>query len=184
MKLSKQQKVSVAVLALALAALAVDRVFLSPGEAGPRRADAAPRPSGSAAATAGRAGGLASPMVLASGISLADRLGGFSKAKSIEVAGVRDAFTPSETWMPKKSEPVATATPVVQRPRFSKSHKLMAVMAGPQGSAIVDGVCYTVGDPKRNMLDGYTLVSVGQQAAVFQLNNDRIVLELPQPPEE
>jgi len=176
MKLSKQRKATIAVLALALLAFAVDKVFLGAEGAGPRRAAGATPGLPAGAAHAAPADG-ATLAGIPTGPSLADRLRDVAVSRDLKTDAVRDAFAPAQSWMPKPTTRPATTRPARQRPAFGKTHTLMALMAGPNGSAIVDGECLRIGDK----LDGYTLVSVTRQAAVFQCGGRQVRLGLPGP---
>ncbi len=175
MKLSKQRKMIIGVLALVLSALAADRVFLGAEEAGPRRAIGAsvgstPSDDGPLGDGAISAAGMSVPM----GESLADRLRTLSEARGLKIDGVRDAFVVSETWAPKPEKKASQAG--VLRVKFAKTHELMAVMPGKISMAIVNGKCYQVG----RKVDGYTLVEVGRRLAVFERDGKRVELKLPE----
>lgn len=93
MKLTRQRQFSIGVLALGLAALAVDRLVLGPSDGGPFPAMAAQGAPGAAPASApARASVSALGM-----ISVADRL----DAARFVGAGARDGFSPPEGWLPK-----------------------------------------------------------------------------------
>ena len=181
MKLSKQRKMVIAVLALALLALAVDQVFLG-GDG------TSPQPAAGASASPIAPVDLGQPaapvaMALPIGDSLGVRLKKLSAMRGIKVDGVRDAFRPSEAWKPTSKPEVHTDKPVYRRPNFAAEHLLMAVMgSGLAGVAIVDGKCFKMG----RKLDGYTLTAVGERTATFQCDTHRVTLELPKPkmPEE
>ncbi len=179
MKLSRQRKISVVILALAVSALVADRAFLGGGSTGPGRASGAspgpvkPRlPAAPPAAAAPPA--VMNALAPAGGQSLADRLRDYSRQRGIDASGVRDAFVAAESWRPKPQVAEAATRPVGRVPGFSEKHELMAVITGPKGSAIVDGKCLQVGQE----LDGYRLVSVGHREAVFECDGERVELRL------
>jgi hypothetical protein len=176
MEFTKQRKIIVAVLALALLALFADRLFLGGGSTGPQPTAAHTPPSAPPPARApvlpAVPAGAASAAAAATGESLADRLRKLAEKEDIEITAVRDAFAPSVGWIPKRVAPEPTAQPAEEKPDFAKQHELMAVMAG--ALVIVDGKCLRVGAA----LDGYVLVSVGNSSAVFQSDGDRVELRL------
>ena len=59
--------------------------------------------------------------------------------------------------------------------KFAQNHQLRAVMVSDRGSrAVVDDRCLLVG----RQLDGFTLVSITQSTAVFESDDQRVVLKL------
>ncbi len=181
MKLSRQRKISLAILALAVSALVADRAFLGGGSTGPEQASGAsparvkarparpPAPPATAPPPA-----VMNALAPAAGQSLADRLRDYSQQRGIEPSGVRDAFVAAESWRPKPQVVEPATRPAAQAPGFLQKHELMAVITGPKGSAIVDGKCLHVGQE----LDGYRLVSVGHRRAVFECDGEQVELRL------
>jgi hypothetical protein len=179
MKLTKQRKVYLGILVVAVAALLLDRVFYSPDEASaapdetsistPRVADAPSR----------------KPVLLPAAcvepsevkVSIADRLAAAGAAEPIDLPGIRDAFRPEPEWMGElcpTGEVNKQDVDVVQA--FRRRHRLMGVMLSSQGAkVIVDGEALEIG----GKLDGFTLVSVESQTAVFSYGDRRVELTLP-----
>src|SRR5688500_2819457 len=142
---TKSQKISAAVLGLAVAAFGVDRYVLGSGESdeasaaaitsGPakRASTAVKRPSDNSAATTTTPAG--QPM------TLANRLAAFGEARGFVNALAGDAFRPSDEWLAlgkkdeKKPEAAKSATPTKPPPpkvnyaaNFLAAHHLTAVM--------------------------------------------------------
>lgn len=176
MKLSKQRKVYVAIFALAVSALGVDRLFLAGGEATPSPAHGgtvsgasvqpSPAPSGLGGDSAGAAKPPAEP--------LAERLRKLSKKQGIDMKTVKDAFSCSPQWFPRQEAVPTESASEAEASQFRSKHELMAVMAGARGSAIIDGKCLLVGQK----LGEYELISVGERCAVFQRGGRRVTLTL------
>ena len=176
MKLSKQRKVYVAIFALAVSALGVDRLFLGGSEATPSRANGetasgasvqpSPAPSGLGGGSAGAPRPAAKP--------LAERLRDLSQKQGIDMKTVKDAFSCSPEWFPRQEVVATESASGVEASQFRSKHELMAVMAGARGSAIIDGKCLLVGQK----LGEYELISVGERCAVFQRGGRRVTLTL------
>ncbi len=178
MKLSKHQKMYVAVLAIVLMALLVDRVFLAPETAGPEEATALPTPlSGKALPRLSTT--LPHTEKRSDQESLADRLKAISGSKELDLIGIKDAFRTPQAWMDEyslkvrnDSPPTPTINPAAE---FMQNHRLKAVMVNDKtGSIIIDDRCLFVGQE----FDGFTLVSVNERSATFESNNHRVVLTL------
>lgn len=175
MKLTGRQKGYVAILALALAALLVDRLILpAPDEAAAAH--------GAALAVTSTATGMIDPEALVAEVDVAvprhvvigRRLEALAEARGLEPGVVRDAFEPSPSW-PLEGMGTGPAASVAER--FKAAHVLTAVMAsGPRGYAIIDGRTLFIGQS----LDGLTLIAVGTRSATLESSEARVVLELPE----
>ena len=107
---------------------------------------------------------------------IAARLDAVARSRGFDLGRVPDAFVPSSAWMPVEpvaggSGPGGPITTIIPIP-----FKLTAVMAGANGSAIINGEGMVVGD----VLDGYRLVAVGSRSAVLERDGHRIDLTLPE----
>jgi hypothetical protein len=113
---------------------------------------------------------------------VAERLEAVAKAKTIDLAGMREALSPADPWLaqfkasPGLSAPKAeNAPPPPSVPDYSKNHRLtMVLLLGDGGTAIVNGKAVRVGDE----LDGYKLVGITAGSATFVSGNDRAELKL------
>jgi len=176
MKLSKRQRAFVAILALALGALIVDRAFLGSGSPVPDEAvagsspAAAPPPSAPPRPPAGDAAGKP---------ALADRLAELARAHELKTDEIRDAFRLSPAWLAECSpQPTGEPEPT-PADRFAQAHRLTGVVVkGQAGIVLVDGGCVAIGQ----VLDGFRLVSVADNSAVFEANGQRVVLKLNEKP--
>jgi hypothetical protein len=175
MKLSKQQKTGLTLLAIALIALVVDRVFLGGGSV-PAEASASPnegpvepvlepvdRPEADSP----------SPT-----IRLIDRLETLWSQKDLDISQARNVFTLPASWraemLPAKpvDRPLAKQDAVTL---FLTNHQLQAVVISDQTRCVTinDQILY-LGDE----LDGFELVAVQEDSASFELGTKRAVLRL------
>lgn len=174
MKLSKRQKVCVAVFAVASAGLVVDRTFLRSGTTSPSETSAAPVQVSSQISpeTPPAAANLPEKPVRE---SVGERLERLSSSRELVLASVQDAFSLSETWMAdyrRQANPEAHLTPAE---RFAKDHELKAVVvSGDASIAVVDEKCLFL----EQELDGFRLISVGERSATFESGGQRVVLKL------
>jgi len=171
MKLTKQRKVYLGVLAVGLVALVIDRAFLGGGGVSPSSAEGAVIPPVKAPA------GAMSPQQ--PNVSIADRLAAATEAAN--ASELKDAFRPSDAWLaqlrPSADRPAVAPLDLAQS--FSQRHRLMGVMLQTGGGkAIVDDRCMAVGEK----MDGFTLVAVEKNSAVFTCGDSRAELKLPQAP--
>jgi hypothetical protein len=189
------RKICIGVLALALVAFAVDRLFLSSGQplkpasavaspvqpAAPPMPPAVPLPAAAAAggtAPPAAAGGTAPPASLAPSQPLvfSDRLKALAAAKDLAPARVREAFAPSPEWLATLQAPKPVETPVNLGEEFARKHKLTSVLlSGGVGRAIIDGKILTVGQK----LDGFTLTGLAPDSATFRSVQDASEVRLP-----
>ena len=107
--------------------------------------------------------------------TVANRLQDLARQESLDLSGMPDAFHAPESWMP-------AATVVEQRDElaeavedFKEDHQLGAVMVGgDSGYAVVDGKGLHIGQE----LEGFTLVAVHDDAAVFEMKGVQVELKL------
>jgi len=170
----------VAVLALALGGLALDRLVLDSGATGPGEASAdesaplATSPSATAATPAPQ------PSLTNRADTLAGRLERIAREEHFEPLQVDDAFRASPLWVkpPAKSTEEKVKAPVNDADAFVAKHKLMAVITNSSGgAAIIGSQTVLVG----RSVDGFTLVSVTKRSAVLEKGGQRVELALPEP---
>jgi len=178
MKLNRSRIIVLALLAVAAVALLVDRLLLAPSATGPKQALGA---SGTTPATTGvqesasAIDGDARPR-------FADRLRATAEQCELDPAGMRDGFTPAEAWLkelvaappPAESDPAPPAGPS-PGDLFAQQHTLTSViMTRSGGSAVVDGKVV----PLKQTVDGFTLVRLTRDAAVFEAAGEQVELRL------
>ncbi len=177
MKLTKERRVYAAILGLAGAVWAVDRLWLSGG----------PQPASASAIAAG-APAVAAPASAAPGAgnsaapkaALADRLESLRRSLPAAPAG-DDAFRVPAEWRPNLPEApsAAPAAPRFDTEAFSKAHRLTRVLMGSNiNAAVVDG-----GSMLRpgQELDGMVLKEVTARSAIFERDGAEVELTLDGP---
>jgi len=136
-------------------------------------------PDASAPASAGAEGNpQASPTLTVS--ALARRLDAVAKAHRLQLAEVKDAFSPASAWagVAKAVSPGPPPRPIEPKPAaFARTHRLGAVVVSDSsGSAIINGRCVNIGQS----VDGFELISVGKGWAVLASDEGvRVTLRLP-----
>lgn len=190
MAMTQKHKAYAAAVAVAGAALFVDRVLLSEGapaaaDAGALAVDAvegSALESTAAAATpasnSASAPASAAPAPPASAVWLARRLERLAAREGTAIEWVPDAFAAPASWSPAAAaapaESPATATPDFAH-GFIARHRLNAVLRSHGRSyVVVDGSTFTIGQE----LDGFRLVEVRQRAAVWERDGQRAQLVL------
>ncbi len=177
-KLTTQQKACIAILAIALVALLVDRVFLG-GASGPQSAEAqltSPRslntllPKPLQAVVDERAG--RPPLI--------EKLQDLTKSQNLSLAEMSEAFRLSDEW---RAEVGSVSVRLQGRSltpaqRFVRTHQLEVVMVGGARSrAVVNNKPLQL----NQQIDGFTLVSVTHNSAVFVCENQRVELLMKKP---
>lgn len=171
MRLSKQQKVYLAILALVLGVLIMDRVFLShksPTAEASVHSDPVPDESILEATDS------PDPNSQPSRIKLAQRLEALWPDESLGLDEARDAFSLSTAWLAdvRAQGPLPVGDAAA---RFAKNHQLRAVLIESQtSSAVVDNKFLMLGQE----LDGFKLVAVDEDSATFAAGKKRVVLRL------
>ncbi|MGE5607761.1 MAG: hypothetical protein ACM359_00760 [Bacillota bacterium] len=181
MKLSRERAIYLTVLGVGVSALALSQVLFptAPSSAAGASVDAAasakgytiPRPSGNTQPpSSANANTTACPV--------AEQLRSYHRVHSKDITSIRDVFqTPAaldRSAQVAEKTPVNTPDPV---DRFKQEHSLTGVMvANRQGKAIVDGKTLLVGQS----LDGFKLMTVTQQVAVFESEAGQVVLRIPE----
>ncbi len=178
MTLTKAQRVYVAIMVIGLVALLIDRTLLQPE---PAQATAllyaiSPSTRDPDDLQTPRSEGPAPRQV-----AIARKLEQFAQQRGLDPTGVIDAFRPSPMWLALDEVPVGAGQAELSVERFRKAHTLAAVIgSGEEGCAIVDGRTLFIGQ----VLDGFTLVSVGRRSAVLESGDARVVLTLPDSPDQ
>jgi hypothetical protein len=169
MNLTKRQKMLSAVFVLGLAGLVVDRTLLRP-QGGPQAAAA-----GSSAETPGSTPAERPPRAESAPARapLAERLNNLLPGRETGPNDVRDPFSLPDTWSETDAGDGARAPDAARG--FSRRHQLKAVvMQDGEACAQVDDNPLVPGQ----WLDGFKLISVNQQSAVFERDGKRVVLDL------
>jgi hypothetical protein len=189
MKISRERKVFVLICALALVALVVDRTMLSEASGGDAGAGdpSALLVRGTGTGTGAGTGAFADPARGAStrtsranqpapsAAAISEMLAQMGERNRRLLEQTPDAFQPGAGWsvpdLAQPTEPVAD----VRVETFAK-RKLTSLVAGGRGKggAMVDGQMVHVGQS----LDGFVLVSVDGQSAVFDGRAARVRLSL------
>ena len=169
MSLSKRQKALSAVFLIGLVALVADRTILRP-QGGPRVASADPLPA--FAGGAGPSGNLPG-VEPAPPLTVAQRLTKLVSGQEAGSAELRDPFTLPPSWSDTTAGNGARTTDPTGE--FMRRHQLRAVVVrGGESSALVDDSFLVPGQS----LDGFTLISAGSRAALFERDGKQVVLRL------
>ncbi len=181
MTLTRSRKMILAILALAVAALVTDRLFLS-GGTGPQRASASPAAAETRSGAAAPASPETEPPAPAQkGPRLATRLQAIAEQLDLDAAGARDAFTLPPAWLNELQDPPTASQEPEPEPepdpaaRFAEHHTLTSViLTADGGSAVVDGKVVPMGQA----IDGFTLVRLTRSTAVFEADGQQVELRL------
>ncbi len=176
MTLTKIQKVYVAIMVIGLVALLIDRTLLQPEQATAGAAAALQYAISPSTRSPDDPGSPQSEGPAPRQVAIARKLEQVAEQRGLDPTGVIDAFRPSPMWLQLREVPVDDVQAELLVERFRKAHTLAAVMgSGDEGWAIVDGRTLFIG----RVLDGFTLISVGQRSAVLESGDARVVLTLP-----
>jgi len=173
MKLSKERKIFVGFLILALGAVFIDRVVIGSGVTEPQRVEAGPALAQSEPGERSTAASFDAALPASEhGPSMSDRLLGMVQAQGLAQDDGRDAFAPSKAW----ADELGLGQGDVGQASFQDRHHLVAViMTNGERYVIIDdqtlGLGYT--------LDGFTLVDVNERTAVLESNGHQVELEIP-----
>lgn len=180
-KLSRERKVIIGILGVALAGLAADRLFFSSGLTGPAEASAA---AGEFAVDASLdalveeidAEPASAPERTESlTATLSGRFEKYARQDSADVTGLSDVFRPSDSWLGTSEAPGGAARTITAADEFGMRHTLSAIMMSRSNpGAVVNRQLITVGKE----LDGFTLVAVNERSVVFEAEGEQVVLEL------
>lgn len=171
--LNTRQKVFIVIFMVAAAGLVCDRTFLSPSQA-----EAAKTPN-TLVLTDSLLKNLGSdPQQDNPDRQFNDQLQALSQQQTSEPNKVRDAFALSPAWNDSLHAPGSSSlSPAAAA--FKKKYQLKAVVSlGTQGRAFVNDRMISIGD----VLDGFTLTRVEDEAAVFEQNGESLTLSLTKTP--
>jgi len=188
-KLTKQQRVAVGVLVVAVGALAADQV-LSGGGASPAGAST-PGPTMKMPSLSGETSKVDAATAKHALAGLAKML---QRHDTHDLAEIPDAFQPSQAWQrvlqppveaPDVAAPKAAAKPATPSgpsaaQRFGQAHRLMSIIRDEAGDgyALVDNRMMRIG----RVVDGFTLVELTERTAVFESDeHGRVALKLAGP---
>lgn len=174
MKLTRRQKTFLAVLGLGLTALIVDRTLLTPLSAAGDEVVVAE--ANELQAVAEQEQTISEPNYSGSDKRLSDRLDAVWADRMFDPSSMRDAFGVPARWGEDRvpEAPGASAQPDVAV-EFMRAHTLKGVMLNEKGGCIrVDDLYLAQGE----MLDGYTLVDIGEVSATFESDGRTVVLRL------
>ncbi|MHC4985370.1 MAG: hypothetical protein ACYTFO_04355 [Planctomycetota bacterium] len=183
MKLTKSQRAYVAVLVVAVAAFLADRFLVGAGDSRVEQASAAPPGAGAIETplTTPR------PPSTSDTPSIAAQLATLQEMRPADLEGVREAFSPSESWNqqlrpahPPQDRPAASTAgnQSVRADQFVAGHRLMSILHLAEGGvALVDDKVVRIGQT----LDGFTLIELTEDTAVFASDERRVELRLADP---
>jgi len=181
MTLTRSRKLCLAILGLTLVALAVDQVFLAPGTSGPKTASASSLPTANPADTAPAPQDDQAQPAADRPATLASRLESAAEQFALAPDEMRDAFGIAETWRVELQEPPPPSEPEPAEPEpsaaevFAGRHTLTSVILPSQGgSAVVDGKVV----PRGQAVDGFTLLRLTRESAVFGADGEEAELRL------
>ena len=176
MVLITRRKLLAAVLAAAVGVLVADQLGVlptAPDEAyAVAEAEPGPAPSAPEAPTP------AAPAPEAP--TLAERLEALADGREADVTSLRDAFRAPASWRPElpkeQPKPAGPSAEELRAQAFRQKHRLQATAVGPRGHiALMNSGCLTVGQE----LDGFRLVAVDGESAVFESGSAKVTLRLP-----
>jgi hypothetical protein len=176
MGMSKQRKLFVGILGLALAGLVIDRTVLDGSVLGPNAAAAhsGARPDTDAAPTPAE-DHLQEP--LSSRGMLASRLRQVGADLDLDPGSVRDAFSPSELFTgppPVEEQPDEPDFDKLAQ-AFAAAHRLTSVLVtSTDRSAVINGKRFVIGA----QVDGFTLIEIQSRAAVFERDGRTVQLNI------
>lgn len=173
MMLNGRQKMGVAVLALGVVALVVDRAFVLPKSAPASDRVASVAEEGAPAAGKEHA---APPSVETSSVqTITRRLEAAWSEMNLTFDAPRDLFSLSSSWGPDP-DPLPTDRLAGRGDAsFVRTHKLEAVIEDEEGRhASINDRLLRLGDS----LDGYTLVEIQSESVIFEREGRRIELRL------
>ena len=173
----RRQSAFTGLVVLGLAALIVDRVFLSEPEAAKAQPSAATtRPSARPPIRPSARPSVASPTSRPAVNSLSDRLRQVQEADQSRLAKARKVVglaEPAAQSAPKAPSPVLQPPKPDPAEKFRRAHRLTATLLNGQLSqAMVDGRFITLGQA----LDGFRLTAVSSTTATFESADAKVVL--------
>ena len=154
-ELTRQQKVGLAVAAVAIAALVVDRMTGGGSPLGPASAQAASAPAASDAAAPAKTEATSAQSAPGSVRARLDA------ARSKDHGEITDGFAPPKAWVtrPQAELPSGHEPSMEEKAAaLAAAHRLTGVSMGARQVAVIDGTAYTLGASR----NGLTLVSIAQ----------------------
>lgn len=179
MKLTKEQRVYVAVLGLAVGGFAIDRLFLSESLSGPAGASAAEgQPIPDAAALVVDPQQRAQPGAPADAASnIAERLDSL-RDQAAQPDAMAAVLSIPPSWFETPTPPGTTApapTPEKPAPTIQDKYKLTAVFAAKAGGyATVNKQKLRLGQ----QIDDLVLIELRGRQAIFERGSEKIILEM------
>ena len=181
MRLTRERKIILSVLTVAVLGLLVDRLFLSSPGTGPGVAAAdAPAPAPASSAVVGTSPTVAvqADAPRSDSTSVAQLLESIRQPGELASADVADAFRPSSAW--KSTQGLADIKAPEELPRrtgeeFAREHSLSGVMRSDDGGyAVINGQVVRLGQT----VDGFELSAMSDNAVVMASGAVRVVLKL------
>ena len=178
MKLTKQRKIGLVILALSLVAVMVDRVFLLPESAAAKQTSSSSSIQTTQTVVTLDAGAGIDSNSVTPNEELAERLKALWTGRDFDPAMTKDAFSLPALWGVDPNAPSDkqnTAPKPDPAAQFSEVHKLNAVVMKSQGSQVMIDTRYlSIGDT----LDGFKLMKIDENSASFEAEGQVIVLKL------
>ncbi len=167
MTLSKERKVYVGLLAVALLAVAADQAILGTDVAGPEKAAAKPTPAVSGLpAPAGSHGVATNGGQTPTAGWISDKIQQATDGlQQVQGDAVSDAFAVSHTWLGDSTgKPEPESSQLTPPDAFERRYPLMAVITMEDDSyAVLGGFTLRIGQS----LDGYQLVAIKERSVVL-----------------
>ncbi|UCD74308.1 MAG: hypothetical protein JSV91_11005 [Phycisphaerales bacterium] len=183
-KLSRERKVFIGILGVALIGLGADRMFFSSGLTGPAEASAAVGEFEVDASLEAPLGEVdPEPVAIHESTesateALAGRFKEYAQRGSSDITGLSNVFNPSDSWLGGSDLPAGADRAASATDEFGATHRLNAVMMSRSNpGAVVNKRLIAVGQE----VDGFTLIEVNERSVVFEGEDERVVLELDPP---
>lgn len=187
--MTRERKIYGALLCLGLAALGADKLWFTPADATAQSASnlLVTRPQHPAViahinpVVAPRSNGPSKDEPLVGLGALAERMHAMAEVERLDLADAKDVFRPPVEWVGNlAATPQADHSTVVAGPdpvaSFRERHHLIAVLKSSKGGmAILDGKSVRPGQT----VDGFKLVRIEENAAVFEANGRTVDMQLP-----
>ena len=182
MKLNRKQQIYIAILALGLIALLLDKTFLSPQEAegdAQQVRNIAPEVAATAQGMHDAITDMEPATPTPSYSTVGMRLARFVEEGKVDPLEMRDAFQPSPAWISDFESRGGLDSPSSKAEKFISKYRLIGVYSS-RGSrfAIIDGDKSNVILAIDQEIDGFKLVSVNDRLAVLQNQALTVVLKL------
>ncbi len=176
MRLTKQQRIALGVLTVAVGALAVDKAFLGVTSPAPAAAlTAAPAPTSSIAPLTATP----APTTETEPTRLAERLDNSAAILGLNAGRTSDAFSIRNTWLePREPAPMDAPAPIEASPSPTPEAPRLALTTvlsqGAGGVAVLNGVTMRVGETARlpGIEGDVRLVSIGADGRSVRVAGD------------